>query len=174
MKHTIKRIWNGITTVLLSLMAVLAVLLWGVKLFGMDLFVVQSGSMEPAYHVGSLVYVKPVDPAELQAGDVITFDLGGGVRGTHRIVGVLEENGTLAFQTKGDANEEPDVNPVPSEDIIGEVIFTIPELGFLVAFIQQPPGSHIALSVLAAILLLTVLPDVLFPDRPEPKKQEDT
>ena len=135
---------------------------------------VQSGSMEPACHVGSLVYVKPVDAAELRAGDVITFELGGGVRGTHRIIEVLDDNGSLSFRTKGDANAVDDLNPVVPEAIVGQVKFTIPYLGFLVTYIQRPPGTYITISLVAVILLLTILPDIIFHEEKKSKKQEET
>jgi signal peptidase len=174
MQKTIKRVWNTITTILVSLMVILAVLLWGVKLLGMDVFVVQSGSMEPAYHVGSLVYVKPVDVAELKAGDVITFELGAGVRGTHRIVEVQNTEGQLSFITKGDNNEYVDASPVNPDRIIGKVRFTIPQLGYLITYVQQPPGTYITLSVVAVLLLLTILPDIIFPEEKKSNKQEET
>ena len=174
MQKTIKRVWNTVTTVLIGLVVLLAGLIWGCRLLGYEVLVVQSGSMEPAYHVGSLVYVKPVDPAELEAGDVITFELGGGVRGTHRILEVLNKDGSLFFRTKGDANEEEDANPVAAGAVVGRVAFTIPELGFLVAYMQQPPGTYVTLCVVAVILLLTVLPDILFSEEKEKIKQEET
>ena len=173
MSKTIKQIWNTVTTVLVSLMVILAALLWGFRLLGMDVFVVQSGSMEPAYHVGSLVYVKSVDATKLQTGDVITFELGGGVRGTHRIIEVLDENGTLSFRTKGDNNDHADYNPVLPADIIGQVKFTIPYLGFLITYIQQPLGTYITISVVAVILLLTILPDIIFSEKRTPNNRED-
>lgn len=173
MKKTIKRIWNSVTTVLVALVVLLAVLIWGFRLFDMEAFVVQSGSMEPAYHVGSLVYVKEVDASELEVGDVITFNLGGNVRGTHRIIEVVEENGALAFRTKGDANETADNGLVSPADIIGEVKFTIPYLGFLITYIQSPPGMYVAVTVVAVILLLIILPDILFGEKKKEKKRED-
>lgn len=169
MSKTVKRIWNAITTILVSLMVILAFLLWGFPLLGMEVFVVQSGSMEPAYPVGALVYVKETDASKLEAGDVITFEMGGGVRGTHRIIEVVEENGTPAFRTKGDANEIADSSLVAASDLVGKVIFSIPNLGFLVSYIQQPPGIYIAFSAAAVILILLVLPDIIFADK---KKQE--
>lgn len=172
MQNRIKTIWNTITTILVSLMVVLSVLLWGFRFLGYEVLVVQSGSMEPAYHVGSLVYVKPVDAAVLEVGDVITFELGGGVRGTHRIIEVLDDNGSLSFRTKGDNNDEADANPIRPKAIVGEVQFTIPYLGFLVAFIQQPPGKFIALSAAALILLLTILPEILFPEEKKSNEAE--
>ena len=173
MQNRIKTVWNTITTILVGLMVVLAALLWGFRLLGYEVLVVQSGSMEPNYHVGSLVYVKPVDAAELEAGDVITFELGGGVRGTHRIIEVLDDNGSLSFRTKGDNNDEADANPVSPEAIVGEVQFTIPHLGFLITFIQQPPGIYFAVSVAAVLLLLIILPDIIFPKEQDKKQPED-
>ena len=171
MRNTIKRVWNVVTTVLVGLMVILAALLWGFRLLGFEVLVVQSGSMEPNYHVGSLVYVKPVDASELEIGDVITFELGGGVRGTHRMIEVLDDNGNLSFRTKGDNNDDADFNPIFPEAIVGEVKFTIPHLGFLITYIQQPPGTYVAISVVAVLLLLTILPDLIFPE--ESKKKEE-
>ena len=173
MRNTIKRVWNAVTTVLVGLMVILAALLWGFRLLGYELFVIQSGSMEPNYRVGSLVYVKPVDAAELEVGDVITFELGNGVRGTHRIIEVLKENDSLAFKTKGDSNDHVDANPVQPQSIVGQVKFTIPLLGFLIAYVQQPPGTYVTISVVAMLLLLTILPDLIFPEENKKKKQED-
>lgn len=150
---------------LVAVMLLLAALLWGVRLLGMDVFVVQSGSMEPAYHVGSVVYVKPVDADELEAGDVITFQITGTVRGTHRIVEVVEDGGSRAFRTKGDANEEADLGLVKPSAIVGKVVFSIPLLGYFAAYIQQPPGSYVLISAGALILLLILLPDLLFPEK---------
>lgn len=170
----IKKIWNVMTTVLVGAVVVLAVLLWGAKLIGLDVLVVQSGSMEPAYPVGSLVYVQKVDPAELTVGDVITFELGGGVRGTHRIMEIVQDGDELAFVTKGDANEEADISPVRIQNLVGQVKFTIPMLGFLVAYIQHPPGIYMAGSTAAVLLLLTILPDLIFPEKEADKKEEET
>ncbi len=171
MRNTIKRVWNVVTTVLVGLMVLLAALLWGFRLLGFEVLIVQSGSMEPNYPVGALVYVKPVDAAQLVPGDVITFELGGGVRGTHRIIEVLNDEGGLSFRTKGDNNDEADFAPVHPESIVGKARFMLPYLGFLVTYIQQPPGLYITVSVVAGLLLLTLLPDILFPE--DKKKQEE-
>lgn len=176
MQRKIRKIWNGATSVLVAVMLLLAALLWGVRLLGMDVFVVQSGSMEPAYHVGSVVYVKPVDADELEAGDVITFQITGTVRGTHRIVEVVEDGGSRAFRTKGDANEEADLGLVKPSAIVGKVVFSIPLLGYFAAYIQQPPGSYVLISAGALILLLILLPDLLFPEKKskDEKMEEET
>ena len=53
-----KKLWNMITTVLVALVVILAILLVGVRVIGLTPYVVLSGSMEPTYHTGSLIYVK--------------------------------------------------------------------------------------------------------------------
>ena len=55
MSKTVKRIWNWFTTVLVAVVVILALLLVGARLIGLQVFTVLSGSMEPTYHVGSLI-----------------------------------------------------------------------------------------------------------------------
>ena len=90
-----------------------------------------------------------------------------------RIIEVLDDNGSLSFRTKGDNNDNADFNPVLPEAIVGEVKFTIPYLGFLITYIQQPPGTYVTISVVAVLLLLTILPDLIFPEENKEKKQEE-
>ncbi len=174
MKNTIKTIWNGTTTVLLAVVVILAVLLWGVRLVGLDLFIVQSGSMEPKYPTGSIVYVKETAPEELEVGDVITFNLSGNVRGTHRIIDIVpdEQDPTvLRFKTKGDANEVEDSGLVESKNIVGKALFCIPQLGYFAAYIQSPSGTYLAFAGAALLLLLLVLPDLIFSEKKEKKEE---
>jgi signal peptidase len=73
MKKTMKKIGNIASTVLVVLMVLCAVFLMGSRLIGYQVFTVISGSMEPTYGVGDLIYVKKVDPATIAVGDPITF-----------------------------------------------------------------------------------------------------
>ena len=91
MNRTVKKIWNWVTYVLVGVVVILALLMVGARLFGFKVFTVLSGSMEPAYHVGSLIYVKEVDYRELESGDVITFMLDEDTVATHRIVEVVPD-----------------------------------------------------------------------------------
>jgi signal peptidase len=173
MNRTVKKIWDGITTILVALVVVLAVLLVGVRVVGMQVFTVLSGSMEPTYHAGSLIYVKEVDPFRLEANDVITFMLDENTVATHRIVEVVpdEEDPTVVrFRTKGDANDAVDGGLVHYKNVIGSPVFTIPKLGYVANYIQNPPGTYIAIAGGAFLLMLVfsavnfvigLLPDIL-------------
>lgn len=168
----LKKIWNIFTTVLTVIAILLALALVGVRLFGFQVFSVLSGSMEPEYHVGSLIYVKEVDYHELKSGDVITFMLSEDLVATHRIVDVYPDQDdptVLRYQTKGDANEAPDGTLVHYKNVIGTPVFTIPYLGYVADFIQKPPGTYAAIAIGAVLLALMFLPD-LFREE-EPKKR---
>ena len=80
---TIRKIWDGITTILVVLLAIALV---GVRVVGLQVYTVLSGSMEPAYPTGSVIYVKEVDYKTLEVGDPITFMLSEDIIATHRIV----------------------------------------------------------------------------------------
>ena len=136
MTRTFKKIWKCITSVLVALVVIVALLLVGARLTGLQVFTVLSGSMEPTYHVGSLIYVKDVDPFELESGDVITFMLDENTVATHRIVEVVpdeEDDSVVRFRTKGDANENVDGSLVHYKNVIGSPVFTIPYLGYAVS-----------------------------------------
>lgn len=185
MGKIMKKVWNAITTVLVILIVILAILLVGVRLAGFRVFTVLSGSMEPTYHVGSLIYVKDVDYRQLEAGDVITFMLDENTVATHRIIQVVpdeDEPEVLRYATQGDANDAPDGTLVHYKNVIGTPVFTIPQLGYVANYIQNPPGTYIAISGAAILLLLMFLPDLFSEDEPkktaesageeEPKKQK--
>jgi len=167
MTETVKKIWNAFTTVLVAAVVILALLLVGARLFGLQVFTVLSGSMEPAYPVGSLIYVKKVDPDTLRSGDVITFLMDEDTVATHRITEVIpDENdaSVVRFRTKGDANDSEDGTLVHYKNVIGKPVFSIPRLGYVSSYIQHPPGIYIAVSIGAVLLMLVFLPDLFEED----------
>ena len=154
-----KKIWNVVSTVIVVLIVLFTVLLVGVRLFGVQVFTVLSGSMEPTYHTGDLIYVNQVDPEEVEVGDVITFVLPDETAATHRVVRIDADK--QYFYTKGDANEFEDASPVHYKNLIGTPVFSIPLLGYAANYIQNPPGVYIAIAVAAVLLILVFLPDII-------------
>lgn len=158
-----KKILDIITTTLLILVVIFAVLIVGVRLFGLEPYTVISGSMEPEYHVGSLIYVKKTSVDELENNMPITYRMNNGVVVTHRIIEVItdEDTGEVKYRTKGDANDDADGTPVTFDRIIGRPVFHIPLLGYISYFVQNPPGVYIVILIMALLLLLTFMPDVI-------------
>ncbi len=177
MNHSLKKVWNIVSSILVALVVILALLLVGARVVGLQVFTVLSGSMEPTYHTGSLIYVKKVDPYTIKEGQPITFMLDENTVATHRVVGIVpdEEDPTvIRFRTKGDANEAEDGSLVHYKNVIGTPIFSIPYLGYVADYIQHPPGMYIAISAGAVLLLLVFIPDIFADDKEQEKKKKSS
>ena len=160
MNRTVKKIWDGVTTVLVILVVVLAILLAGVRVVGLTPYAVLSGSMEPTYHVGSLIYVEKVDYRDIQVGDPITFVLDENLTvATHRVIAISEDG--EYFTTQGDANDAPDGAPVWYKNLVGRPVFTIPYLGYVSHWITNPPGMYLAGTAAVVLIILLFLPNLL-------------
>ena len=162
---TVKGIYNTVTTVLVTVVVILALLLVGAPIVGLQVYAVLSGSMEPVYQTGALIYVKEADPLQLQTGDVITFRLDADTAATHRIVEILTDDEGIGYRTKGDANELVDGTVVRPQDVLGIPVFTVPLLGYLASYVQAPPGSYVAIGCGAVLLLLVLLPELFGSDK---------
>lgn len=163
-EHTMKKlksVWNVISTVLVVVVVLCAVFLMGSRILGYRVFNILSGSMEPTYSVGDLIYVQEVkDKSTIQVGDPITFILNENlVVATHRVVKVDTEK--QLFYTKGDANNTMDSAPVLYNNVIGVPKFSIPYLGYVADFVQNPPGMYFVIAGGVVLILLVFLPDVL-------------
>ena len=175
MKFNLKRIYGALTTIIVAVVVILAILLTGVRLIGLTPYVVLSGSMEPQYPVGSLIYVKKTDPSGLKVGDPVTFQLNETTVATHRIIEVIREEedpGRIFFRTQGDANQIPDGKLLQSHDVIGKPVFSIPFLGYLSNYIQHPPGRYVTIAAGIVIILMVFVPD-FFHDEAKTKKNEE-
>lgn len=160
MKNSLKKIWNIVSSVLVVLIVLCAVFLMGSRIIGYQCYTVISGSMEPKYMVGDLIYVKDVDVNTIKVGDDITFVLNEDLMvATHRVVKVDAEN--QHFYTKGIANEIEDQDPVHFNNVIGVPQFSIPKLGYVSDFIQHPPGMYITIAVGIVLIIIVFLPDML-------------
>lgn len=103
-------------------------------IFGITPLIVASGSMEPNYKVGSVLYYKKVAIDEIKENDVITFGTKTDSNVTHRVFEVTDEG----FVTKGDANLSPDTEIVQFNEVRGKVLnFNIPYVGFYINFINE-------------------------------------
>lgn len=133
---------------------------------GISSYTVLTGSMEPLIQTGSIVFVQKSE--DFRPGDIISFEAGK-INITHRIVAVVNEKGekttTLAsplskyskppqifYQTKGDANDTADNQPVAQNKVIGKAMFHLPYVGIMIAFLRSIPG----------FLLFIVLPTLGF------------
>jgi signal peptidase len=122
--------------------------------------VVQSGSMAPAIKMGSLVIVKPAN--DYKIGEVITFGPYSKTKAptTHRIYDIKVVNGQPVYITKGDANNAPDTREITKRDVVGKVLFSIPYLGYAVAFAKKPLGFALIVIVPAVIIIVDEIKNI--------------
>ena len=115
-------------------------------IFGHTPVVVLSGSMEPTYKVGSVIYYKKISEKELKKEDVITFNVNDKTV-SHRIVRI--DNGLI--ETKGDANNTSDVHKIRYVNIKGKVgKISIPYVGYYIKMVND----NLTLVVIAAVIIL--------------------
>lgn len=155
-----------IVTIVLALF--IAVICFARFVPGFEIYVVQSGSMEPAINVGDVIITGPVNDTPLgkvQSGTIITFQVRQALT-THRVVSI---NGDTVV-TKGDANEDPDPTTISVSQIKGVYLFRIPYIGYLTYFIRTRTGWFLAIMLPAIVLVGFIIKDIIIEAlRPNPQ-----
>lgn len=144
------------------------------EFMGYEIYNVVSGSMEPTIPIGSIIYVKPSDPVDIEKGDIIAFESGDSIV-MHRVIQNDVINGE--FTTKGDANAAEDINEVRYKNLVGVVAYHIPVLGQLLILYASALGKICMISFAACGALLNILAsrfsDYLKYEREEERLKEE-
>ena len=123
---------------------------------GMLPLIVLTDSMYPVIESGDLIICHTEEPENIQTGDVIAFfdPAGNGTTiVTHRVLEVTDQDGQLAWRTKGDNNNTEDRLLVPADKLVAVYEGTrLPGAGNVALFMQTTPG--LILCVVCPILLL--------------------
>lgn len=126
--------WIVVTTVSI-------LIIWfAIGVFPIRPYVILTGSMEPVIYAGDVVLVRRNDIENLQVGDVIQFSSGNDYV-FHRIIAIVEEDGRLLYQTKGDNNSAEDAELVEAEKIQGRMIEVIPKIGYPALFFRNADNT---------------------------------
>ena len=119
---------------------------------GWQTTVVMSGSMEPTLSPGDVTLVRPVDPADLQPGQIVLVDdpdRPGQLR-VHRLVGI--EDGGLRL--RGDANPREDSSLVAISAVHGTGAARLPGLGLPAVWLAEHRVLPLAGTAAALVALL--------------------
>lgn len=103
---------------------------------GIKTFVIISGSMEPELNIGDIVIIKKCNQNELNVGDIISYRSGQAII-THRINNIINKNGSLKYETKGDNNNISDRSYVKYDDIEGKLVQKISNVGNIVLLLKN-------------------------------------
>ena len=133
------------------------------------IMVVTSGSMVPTLKIGWAILVKSVPHSQIRVGHIIVY------RSTdpqipdpivHRVISINNLSGQLDFITKGDANPVADnvagFEPpygIPQSRVIGEVVYIIPYLGYVILFLKQPPIYFLLIGLIIFLILIDLIRD---------------
>lgn len=163
--QVVRHVANALSTIVLVALVALVIAFTGVRLAGLTPYAVLSGSMEPEFPVGSLIYVREADPESIQVGDAVTFEKSNGVIATHEAYEIDPE--AREIRTQGIANVNPDgsvmqdAEPVPFESVIGVPVVCIPLLGYVNSFVTSPTGFVVVIAGVVAVIALSIVADKL-------------
>ncbi len=124
------------------------------RIFGYQAFEVTSGSMEPELPVGSVVFVRKVDPVDIKVDEIIAYRDGDDII-THRVT--TNRTSLGEFVTKGDANDMKDPNPVPYDAVIGRVVKHVDGMSAIMSIYASAAGKVYLLLIAACGVMLNVL-----------------
>lgn len=137
--------------------------------------IILTDSMYPEFESGDLIICNTAKPEKIKVGDVICFydPAGNGTATvTHRVQEVVtDDEGNLAWITKGDANNTEDLPTVPAKNLIGVYKTRLKGLGNVAMFMQTTQGLIIC--VICPIILLVAY-DVIRRRAYEKSKKKDT
>jgi signal peptidase len=160
----LSKICNALGMAILAVIILAAGSILAARLLGFQPMGILSGSMEPSYHVGGLVFINTnVEAEDIAPGEVVAFYLRQDTVVTHRVVAVDADART--FTTKGDANNTEDLAPVPFDNLIGRAAFHIPMMGYALMNLATSKGFAAGAILLAVLIILFVLPVLLAPSK---------
>lgn len=145
--------WSAYVALLLAALTAMIVVVVPMAT-GSHTYTVLTNSMAPKYAPGTFLVVKPTPFADLQVGDIITYQIESGKPGviTHRITAVSStQNGDRVFTTKGDNNSLEDATPVQEVQVQGKLLYAVPYVGFAAHAVGEQRGTLLPIVAVAFI-----------------------
>ena len=130
------------------------------NLFGYRAYIVNSDSMAKTdFDAGSLIFVKQVDPSELEVGDIITYisqnSENYGVNVTHKIRSkTVDKQGNPGFITYGTTTDVDDPTIVTYPYVLGRYEGHLDKVGTFFNFLKTPQGYIVCIFVPFMLLIL--------------------
>jgi len=125
--------------------------------------VVLSGSMEPAFYRGDLLFLTNYEEDKIQAGEIVVFKIDGrDIPIVHRVIKLHESHdGKMKFLTKGDNNEVDDRGLynkgqlwVEPDHVVGRARGFVPYVGMVTIIMNDYPKLKYAILGLLGIFVL--------------------
>ncbi|MGP8078086.1 MAG: signal peptidase I [Thermoplasmata archaeon] len=113
---------------------------------------IETGSMVPTLHRGTLVVIQHVPASEITVGTIVAYTttcLPSPV--VHRVVAIASGPNGPVFTTKGDANPSADTCPVPYSSVLGRVAAIVPWAGFFILSPALTAGTLVVAALLGTL-----------------------
>lgn len=124
-----------IITIILVVIMILIVMLVSCN-FKYGILVIGSGSMTGTINKGDAIIFQTYDNQKIYKGEVIIFQKNS-MDIVHRVIDVKQVDGEYRYYTKGDANQQPDIGYVTSDEIIGISKFRIMYIGYPTIWLRE-------------------------------------
>lgn len=138
-----------------------------IKITGMEILVVQSGSMEPTFCVDDIVIIQPITIPEVKVNDIVTYN-DHDTLVTHRVVEVIDDESGLKLKMKGDNNNIEDKTFVTDKNLVGLYVTHISNAADMYYFIKSPYGIIAIVGV--PLLIYMILSLIIYIKTPENEK----
>ncbi|XP_076294466.1 signal peptidase complex catalytic subunit SEC11 homolog C twr [Lasioglossum baleicum] len=127
--------------------------------------VVLSGSMEPAFHRGDLLFLTNYHDEPVRVGEIVVFKVEGrDIPIVHRILKLHEkgdQNNTITFLTKGDNNSVDDRGLyaagqlwLTNKDVVGKAKGFLPYVGMITIYMNEYPKFKCAVLAFLGMYIL--------------------
>jgi len=126
--------------------------------------VVLSGSMEPAFYRGDLLFLTNYEEEPIRVGEIVVFKIKDReIPIVHRVLRAHEKkNGTIKFLTKGDNNEvddrglyAPGQKWLEKGDVVGRARGFVPYVGIVTIIMNDyPKFKYVTLALLGLFVLV--------------------
>lgn len=130
--HSYKKIYTkevGVFGWIVTSVLSISIIWFSAGVFPVSPSVIATGSMQPLINPGDVILIKKVKINSVNVGDIIQFKRDD-ILISHRIVDIVEDTKGIGYKTKGDNNSGSDTELVRPDKIKGEVIYTIPKIGW--------------------------------------------
>jgi signal peptidase len=128
------------------------------------LSIVDGNSMYPNLQNGDLAYYSATNTRNIPNGTVIVFVQGdtgnslldGLIRPVviHRVIGeIIQSDGTVCYETKGDNNDVKDPFLTRSDHVLGTATVIVPKVGLFVLFLKSPQGLIATIGIISLAYL---------------------
>lgn len=126
-------------------------------------YVIVSESMEPDIYKGDIILVNKPDYSNLKANDIISFYVDTNLDGKEEIVShyiysiEVNTDGERIYKTINAKRQTPDSWELRDNNIIGQIVYTVPKIGKFLLFTQSSIGRLALINNLLIIIMIVYL-----------------